>query len=48
MSLATILQIAFVASLLFMHLRPGGGHGGCCGGSRGGNHAPKQDGHGTG
>jgi hypothetical protein len=38
MSPTTLLLIAFIAWMLFMHLRPGG-HGGCCGGGHGA--APK-------
>jgi hypothetical protein len=42
MSLGTILLLALVAWMLFMHMRPGGhGGGGCCGGGHGGHPTPK-------
>jgi hypothetical protein len=42
MSLTTVLFIAFIAWMLFMHLRPGGHGGGC--GSHAGHRAPKEGG----
>jgi hypothetical protein len=47
MSLGTILLLAFVAWMLFTHLRPGG-HGGHGGGHHGGHNTPKVRGDGAG
>lgn len=51
MSLTTLLLIAFIGWMLFMHLRPGGhgGHGGGCGmGGHGGHGGTPKEGEGDG